>query len=406
MLPVSGADNKRRETALTEVVIVNAVRSAVGKRGGTLSSLEAPDLLGNVYRGLLDGAGVDPDVVEQVVAGCVSQVGQQSGNIARNAWLGAGLPLATAGSTINTQCGSAQQAVTVVHGLIAAGIADVAIAGGVESMTRVPMGSSSVTGLGAARNARFASHWEITTQFEGADRIAARWSLSRDDLDEYALNSQARAAQAIAEGRFGGQIVPVEAPVADDAGTVIGTKAFATDECPRPSTQEGLAGLKVNRKDAPDAQHTPGNSSQIADGAAAILMMRAERAAQLGVRPQARIVDSALVGSDPVLMLTGPIPSTARLLARTGLTVDDIDVFEVNEAFASVVLAWQAETHADPAKVNVNGGAIALGHPLGATGAILITKALRELERTGGRYALIAMCCGGGLGTGSIIERL
>jgi acetyl-CoA C-acetyltransferase len=282
----------------------------------------------------------------------------------------------------------------------------VAIAGGVESMTRVPMGSSSVTGLGAARNARFASHWEITTQFEGADRIAARWSLSRDDLDEYALNSQARAAQAIAEGRFGGQIVPVEAPVADDAGTVIGTKAFATDECPRPSTQEGLAGLKVNRKDAPDAQHTPGNSSQIADGAAAILMMRAERAAQLGVRPQARIVDSALVGSDPVLMLTGPIPSTARLLARTGLTVDDIDVFEVNEAFASVVLAWQAETHADPAKVNVNGGAIALGHPLGATGAILITKALRELERTGGRYALIAMCCGGGLGTGSIIERL
>jgi acetyl-CoA C-acetyltransferase len=391
---------------LTEVVIVNAVRSAVGKRRGTLSSLEAPDLLGDVYRGLLDGAGVDPEVVEQVVAGCVSQVGQQSGNIARNAWLGAGLPLATAGSTINAQCGSAQQAVTVVHGLIAAGIADVAIAGGVESMTRVPMGSSSIPGLGDARNARFASHWEITTQFEGADRIAARWGLSRDDLDEYAFNSQARAAQAIAEGRFGGQILAVEAPVADDTGTVIGTKAFATDECPRPSTKEGLAALKVNRKDAPDARHTAGNSSQIADGAAAILMMRAERAAQLGVRPQARIVDSALVGSDPVLMLTGPIPSTARLLARTGLTVDDIDVFEVNEAFASVVLAWQAETHADPAKVNVNGGAIALGHPLGATGAILITKALRELERTGGRYALIAMCCGGGLGTGTIIERL
>ncbi len=194
--------------------------------------------------------------------------------------------------------------------------------------------------------------------------------------------------------------------MADEAGAVIGTKAFTTDECPRLSTKEGLAGLKVNRKDAPDARHTAGNSSQIADGAAAILMMRAERAAQLGVRPQARIVDSALVGSDPVLMLTGPIPSTARLLARTGLTVDDIDVFEVNEAFASVVLAWQAETHADPAKVNVNGGAIALGHPLGATGAILITKALRELERTGGRYALIAMCCGGGLGTGTIIERL
>ena len=391
---------------MTEVVIVNAVRSAVGKRKGTLSSFEAPDLLGEVYRGLLDGAGVVPEVVEQVVAGCVSQVGQQAGIIARNAWLGAGLPLETAASTINAQCGSAQQAVTAVHGMIAAGIADVAIAGGVESMTRVPMGSSSVPGLGDARNARFASHWEITTQFQGADRIAAAWGLSRDDLDEYALNSQARAARAIAEGRFGSQIVAVEAPVADEVGSVIGTKAFGTDECPRASTKEALAGLKVNRKDAPDALHTAGNSSQIADGAAAILMMRAGRAAQLGVRPRARVVDSVLVGSDPVLMLTGPIPSTARLLARTGLTIDDIDVFEINEAFASVVLAWQASTHADPAKVNVNGGAIALGHPLGATGAILITKALRELERTGGRYAMIAMCCGGGLGTGTIIERL
>jgi acetyl-CoA C-acetyltransferase len=391
---------------LTDVVIVNAVRSAVGKRRGTLASYEAPDLLGDVYRGLLDGAAVAPDVVEQVVAGCVSQVGEQSGNVARNAWLGAGLPLATAASTINAQCGSAQQAVTVVRGMIAAGLADVAIAAGVESMTRVPMGSSSVPGLGDARNARFASQWEITTQFDGADRIAAMWGFGRDDLDEYALSSQARAARAIAEGRFGSQIVTVEAPVTDEGGEVIGTKAFATDECPRPSTKEGLASLKVNRKDAPDGLHTAGNSSQIADAAAAVLLMRAERAAQLGMRPRARIVDSVLVGSDPVLMLTGPIPSTERLLARTGLSVDDIDVFEVNEAFASVVLAWQAETHADPAKVNVNGGAIALGHPLGATGAILITKALTELERTGGRYALVAMCCGGGLGTGTVIERL
>jgi acetyl-CoA C-acetyltransferase len=396
----------REETALTDVVIVNAVRSAVGKRKGTLSSYEAPDLLGDVYRGLLDGAAVAPDAVEQVVAGCVSQVGEQSGNVARNAWLGAGLPLATPASTINAQCGSAQQAITVMHGMIAAGLADVAIAGGVESMTRIPMGSSSVPGLGDARNARFASHWELTTQFDGADRIAAIWGFGRDDLDEYALSSQAKAAQAIAEGRFGSQIVTVEAPVVDEGGAVIGTKAFATDECPRPSTKEGLAGLKVNRKDAPDGLHTAGNSSQVADGAAAVLMMRAERAAQAGVRPRARIVDSVLVGSDPVLMLTGPIPSTERLLARTGLSVDDIDVFEVNEAFASVVLAWQAETHADPAKVNVNGGAIALGHPLGATGAILITKALTELERIGGRYALVAMCCGGGLGTATVIERL
>ena len=391
---------------MADVVIVNAVRSAVGKRRGTLSSCEAPDLLGDVYRGLLDGAAVAPDVVQQVVAGCVSQVGEQSGNIARNAWLGAGLPLATAASTINAQCGSAQQALTAVHGMIAGGLVDVAIAGGVESMTRIPMGSASVPGLGSARNARFASHWEITTQFDGADRIAAIWGFGRDELDEYALGSQARAARAIAEGRFQSQIVTVEVPVADESGAVLGTKAFATDECPRPSTREGLAGLKVNRRDAPDGMHTAGNSSQIADGAAAVLMMRAENAALLGVRPRARIVDSVLVGSDPVLMLTGPIPATERLLARTGLSIDDIDVFEVNEAFASVVLAWQAETHADPAKVNVNGGAIALGHPLGATGAILITKALSELERVGGRYALVAMCCGGGLGTGTVIERL
>jgi acetyl-CoA C-acetyltransferase len=391
---------------VTEVVIVGAVRSPVGKRKGTLSGAEAADLLGDVYLALLDRADVDPAVVEQVVAGCVGQVGQQSGNIARNAWLGAGLPLETAASTINAQCGSAQQAATVVHGMVAGGIVDVAIAGGVESMTRVPMGSTAVPGLGDARNKRFAAHWEITTQFEGADRIAARWGLSRDDVDEYALRSQHRAAQAIAEGRFADQLAPIEAPVLDETGAVVDTKTHRTDECPRPSTREGLAALKVNRKDAPDAVHTAGNSSQIADGAAAVLMMRAERAAQLALRPRARVVDSVLVGSDPVLMLTGPIPATERLLARTGLTIDDIDVFEVNEAFASVVLAWQAETRADPAKVNVNGGAIALGHPLGATGAILITKALHELERTGGRYALIAMCCGGGLGTGTIVERL
>jgi acetyl-CoA C-acetyltransferase len=389
-----------------EVVIVNAVRSAVGKRKGMLSAFEAPDLLGDVYRGLLDGSGIDPAVVEQVVAGCVNQVGQQSGNVARNAWLGAGLPLQTACSTVNAQCGSAQQAATVVHGMLAAGITDAAIAAGVESMTRVPMGSASVPGLGDARNERFAGHWEITTQFDGADRIAARWGLSRDDADEYALRSQQRAAAAIAEGRFHGQIVPVEAPVVDGTGAVAGTKTFATDECPRPSTKEGLSGLKVNRREAPDAVHTAGNSSQVSDGAAAVLMMTARRAAALGVRARARIVDSVLVGSDPVLMLTGPIPATARLLARTGLTIGDIDVFEVNEAFASVVLAWLAQTHAEPAKVNVNGGAIALGHPLGATGAILITKALHELERAGGRYALITMCCGGGLGTGTIIERL
>ena len=222
----------QEETALSDVVIVNAVRSAVGKRRGTLSSYQAPDLLGDVYRGLLDGAAVTPDVVEQVVAGCVSQVGEQSGNVARNAWLGAGLPLATAASTINAQCGSAQQAITLVHGMIAAGLVDVAIAGGVESMTRVPMGSSSVPGLGDARNARFASHWEITTQFEGADRIAAIWGFGRDDLDEYALSSQARAARAVAEGRFGSQIVTVEAPVIDEGGEVSAPRRSAPTNAP------------------------------------------------------------------------------------------------------------------------------------------------------------------------------
>jgi acetyl-CoA C-acetyltransferase len=259
-------------------------------------------------------------------------------------------------------------------------------------MSQVPMGSSALPELGDGRSGRYLRHHEATTQFEAAERIAEQWGLDRETTDAFAKTSQDRAALAIAEGRFRDQIVPI-------AG-------FDTDECPRPSTMAGLAGLKLNLKERDPAVHTAGSSSQISDGASAVLMMSRDRADELGLRARARIVDSVLVGSDPAMMLTGPIPATAALLARTGLAMSDLDVIEINEAFASVVLAWQQETKADPAKVNINGGAITLGHPLGGTGGILITKALHELERSGGRYGLITMCCGGGLGTGTLIERL
>jgi len=388
-----------------EVVVVDAVRSAVGKRRGSLATLEAPDLLAEVYRALFARTGVDPAVVGQAVAGCVSQVGQQSNNIGRNAWLGAGLPLTTAASTVHAQCGSSQQATTLAHALVGAGLVDVAVAAGVESMDQVPMGSSAMPQLGAARNARYAEKYELTTQFEAAERIAEKWGFERSQLEEYAVRSQERAARAIVEGRFQSQIVPLDAPVMDDAGNYLGTKVFEVDEGPRPTTALGLAALRPNLTERVPALHTAGTSSQIADGGSALLLTSERRAEELGLRPRARIVDSVLVGSDPVLMLTGPIPATESLLARTGLSMDDIDVFEINEAFASVVLAWQQATGADPDRVNVNGGALALGHPLGATGGILLTKALNELERSGGRYALVTMCCGGGLGTGTILER-
>ncbi|RSM47077.1 acetyl-CoA C-acyltransferase [Amycolatopsis balhimycina DSM 5908] len=385
---------------MTEVVIVEAVRSAVGKRRGTLSGYRAPELLGDVLAALFDRTGLDPALVGQVVGGCVGQVGQQGGNVARNAWLGAGLPLEVPASTVTVQCGSAQQAHTLAHGLVAGGLSDIAVACGVESMSQVPMGSSTIAALGDSRGGRYTEHWEATTQFEAAERIAERWELDRGELDAFATLSQHRAAQAVAEGRFRSQIVPVK--VTGEQGLT----TFDTDECPRPTSLEVLGTLKPNLPDRTPARHTAGSSSQIADGASAVLMMTAERAEQLGLRPRARIVDSVLVGSDPELMLTGPIPATRKLLMRTGLTLDDLDLVEINEAFASVVLAWQRDTGVDLDRVNPNGGAIALGHPLGGTGGILITKALHELERTGGRRALVTMCCGGGLGTGTLIERL
>ena len=389
---------------MTEVVIVEAVRSAVGKRRGALSGHPAPELFGDVLSAVFDRTGLDPRLVGQVVGGCVSQVGQQGGNVTRNAWLGAGLPYEVPATTVHAQCGSAQQATTIAHGLVAGGLVDVALAGGVESMDQVPMGSSAMPDLGNGREGRYAEHWEATTQFEAAERIAEHWGLDRAALDAFAAQSQHRAAHAIADGRFAGQIVPVTVAVTDERGKK--TATVDTDGCPRPTSIDVLATLNPNLPDRSPSRHTAGSSSQIADGASAVLMMAADRARELGLRPRARIVDSILVGSDPVMMLTGPIPATRELLSRNALSIGDIDVIEINEAFASVVLAWQCETGADSDRVNVNGGAIALGHPLGATGGILITKALHELERTGGRFGLVTMCCGGGLGTGSLIERL
>ncbi|NDJ88035.1 acetyl-CoA C-acyltransferase [Mycolicibacter kumamotonensis] len=388
------------------VVVVEAVRSPVGKRRGGLAGCLAPDLLSDVFAALIERLGIDSALVGQVIGGCVSQVGQQTSNVTRNAWLSAGLDQRVPASTVNAQCGSSQQAFTLAYGLVAGGVVDVAVAGGVESMNQVPMTASAIAEYGPPRTPRFAQHYEITTQFEAADRIAEAWKLSRDQLEEFAVRSQDLAAEAISQSRFAGQIVPIEAPVLGEDGAQHGTHTVGVDECVRPTTREGLAGLRVNLASRPGALHTAGTSSQISDGASALLLMTEARAAELGLTPRARIVDSLLIGSDPVMMLTGPIPATQQILERNRLRLEDIDVVEINEAFASVVLAWQHEMKSDLSNVNVNGGAIALGHPLGATGGVLLTKALHELERVGGRYGLVTMCVGGGMGTGTILERL
>jgi acetyl-CoA C-acetyltransferase len=392
---------------MLDVVIVEAVRTPVGRRGGGLSSVHPADLLAAAQRAVVERSGIDPALVGQVVTGCVSQVGEQAFNIGRTAWLTAGLPLSVANTTVDTQCGSSQQATNLGTALVAGGVVDVAVAGGVEVMSRVPIGSSGRKdiGLGIPIPKTYFPQYEMTSQFEGAERIADKWGITREDTDAFGLRSQQLAAQAWAEERFGTQIVPVEAPDVDEEGKPTGTThTVSRDEGLRETSLEKLAELKpVGR---PDGVHTAGSSSQISDGAAAVLLMTAERAEALGLRPRARVVDTCLVGVDPVLMLTGPIDATQRLFERTGLGVDDIDVCEINEAFASVVLAWQKELGFSPEQTNPNGGAIALGHPLGGTGAVLLTKALHELERTGGRYGLVSMCCGGGIGTGTIIERL
>ncbi len=392
---------------MTDVVIIDAVRTPVGRRGGGLSTMHPGELLGVAQKALIERTGIDPAQVGQIVGGCVSQVGEQAFNIARTAWLAAGLPQSVAATTVDTQCGSSQQATNLATALVAGGAVDVAVACGVEVMSRIPIGSSGRKdlGLGVPIPKTYFGQYEMTSQFEGAERIADKWGISRQDTDEFGLRSQQLAAQAWAEDRFATQIVPVTAPDAAEDGTLLDTThTVRRDEGLRDTSLEKLAQLKPVAR--PDGVHTAGSSSQISDGAAAVLVMTADKAKELGLTPKARIVDTCNVGVDPVLMLTGPIDATNHLLARTGLKMSDIDVTEINEAFASVVLAWAKELGADMDKVNPNGGAIALGHPLGGTGAVLLTKALHELERTDTETGLVTMCCGGGLGTGTIIQRV
>jgi acetyl-CoA C-acetyltransferase len=392
---------------MPEVVIVEAVRTPIGRRNGGLSTVHPAELLASAVSELVGRSGIDPAEVGQIVAGCVSQVGEQSFNIGRTAWLSAGLPLTTAATTVDTQCGSSQQATNLATSLVGSGVVDVAIACGVELMSRVPIGSNSSRklGLGVPIPKTYFGQYEFTSQFEGAERIADKWGVTRADTDAFGLSSQQRAIRAWEEGRFDTQVVVVDAPDVDDEGNPTGsTHRVERDEGLRETSLEALAGLKPVAR--PDGVHTAGNSSQISDGAAAVLVTTAEKAAALGLTPRARVVDTCLVGVDPVLMLTGPIDATRRLLDRTGMAIGDIDLFEINEAFASVVLAWAREVEADLDKTNPNGGAIALGHPLGGTGAFLMTKAVHELERADQTTALVSMCCGGGLGTGTIIERI
>lgn len=390
-----------------DVVIIDAVRSPIGRRNGGLSTMHPADLLAHVQRALFDRTGLDPAEVGQVVTGCVSQVGEQAFNIGRTAWLSAGLPLTVANTTVDAQCGSSQQATNLASALVKAGVVDVAVASGVEVMSRIPIGvgGSKNLGLGVPIPAPYFDQYEMTSQFEGAERIAEKWDVSRQDTDEFGLRSQQLAARAWAEDRFATQIIPIDAPDLDEEGKPTGTThTVSKDEGLRDSTLEGLAKLKPVARE--NGVHTAGNSSQISDGASAVLLMTAAKAETLGLTPMARIIDTCNVGVDPVLMLTGPIDATQHLLARNQMSIGDIDVAEVNEAFASVVLAWERETGADRAIINPNGGAIALGHPLGGTGAFLMTKAVHELQRADLQTALITMCCGGGLGTGTLIERI
>jgi acetyl-CoA C-acetyltransferase len=387
---------------MENVYIVEAVRSPIGKRGKGLAGLKPADLLGAVQKAALERSGIDPARIGQIIGGCVSQVGEQSFNIARIAWLSQGLPLEVAATTIDAQCGSSQQATSLGAAMVASGMEDLVMCCGVEMMTRVPLGSNMKDGVPMGES--YMAHYQPTSQFQGAAMIAEEYQITRADTDRFGLRSQENANRAWAEGRFDREITAIEAPVLDEQGKPTGdTRTISRDEGPRATTLEGLQGLKP----VPGQEiHTAGSSSQVSDGAAVVILASQKAVDSLGLKPRARIVATTLVGVDPVTMLKGPIPASRKVLDQAGLTVDDIDVFEVNEAFASVVLAWEKELNVDPAKVNPNGGAIALGHPTGSTGARLITTALHELERTGGRYGLIAMCCGGGLGTGTIIERL
>jgi len=386
---------------MTQPVIVEAVRSPLGKRNGTLSGLHAAELLGAAQVELIKRTGFDASEVEQIFGGCVSQAGEQSFNITRTAWLNQGLPYEVAATTIDCQCGSSQQANHLAANAISAGAVDVAIACGVEAMSRVGLGANVVNGPGRPIPPGFPS--DMPDQFHSAERIAEKYAITRSETDALGLASQRKAAEAWAQGHFGREVFALEAPVLGPDGVVVGRQVVERDQGLRDTTEEGLASL---RPVLPDGVHTAGTSSQISDGAAAVLWMSAAKAEAVGLRPRARVVAQVLVGSDPYYQLDGPIAATGKVLAKAGMTIGDIDIFEVNEAFASVVCSWQKAHDVDWDKVNVNGGAIALGHPVGATGSRLITTALHELERRDANLALISMCCGGGLATGTIIQRI
>ena len=387
---------------MTNAVIVDAVRTPGGRRNGMLKDWHPADLAAHVLKALQERSGFDPAIVDDVIMGCVMQVGEQSLNIGRNAVLTAGWPESVPATTVDRQCGSSQQAMHFAAQGVISGAYDVVVAAGVEVMTRTPMGASIVKDMGFPFPKAMFDRYEETglpPQGIGAEMIADEYGITRDDLDAFGAESQRRAAQATAEGRFENEIIPV--PVVIDGETVMMT---ADEGIREGTTVETLGNLKPAFKE--DGKVTAGNSSQISDGASAVLIMSEEKAAELGLTPRARFHSFAVVGTDPVTMLKGPIPATEKVLARSGLSIDDIDLFEVNEAFASVVLAWQQEHGTDLAKTNVNGGAIALGHPLGCSGTKLMATLLNELERTDGRYGLQTMCEGGGLANATIIERI
>ena len=383
-----------------EVVIVEAVRTPIGrghKEKGYYKDTHPNDLLGKVYTEVIARAGIPAEEVEDVIAGCVQQFGEQGFNIARNAWLQEGLPIETPGTTVDRQCGSAQQAVNFSAALIAAGVHDAMIGSGVEHMGHFPFAAGMKTQeeFGFAFTPALMAKHNIVGQGLGAEMIADEWEISRSELDELAVRSHKLAHQATEEGRFEREIVPFE----------VNGDTYVSDQGIRPGTNlETLSQLKPAFK--PDGKVTAGNASQISDGAAAVLLMSAEKAKELGLKPRARIVDQTTVGCDPVKMLEGPIPATAKILKRNDMKIDDIDLIEINEAFAPVVAAWRREHNPDMDRVNVNGGAMALGHPLGSTGARLITTLLHELERSDKEIGFVTMCCGGGLGTGTLIQRV
>lgn len=386
-------------------MIAGAVRTPLGKRGKGLATVHPVTLLGAAQKAVLDAAGIEAGEIDQVVGGCVAQVGEQAFNLTRTAWLAAGLPETVGASTVDAQCGSSQQALTLATALVGSGLADAVVACGVESMSRIPIGANfrKEHDLGRPVTKEYLRRYEFLNQYQAAERIAERWGVTRERADRFGALSQQRAARAWAEGRFDGQVVPVTVPPPKDAPAGTAPTVVARDEGLRATDVESLAALDAV---VPDGIHSAATASQVSDGASAVLVCSEGKAAALGLSPQARIVDTMTVGVDPVTMLTGPHVVTPAILERTKLTMDDLDVVEINEAFASIVLSWADETGADPERVNPNGGAIALGHPLGATGCVLMTKAVHELARSGGSRALVTMCCGGGLGTATVLETL